>query len=181
MSKWAQDFYEIQNAVGENAKLQSKIVELVNNEPIHGKAIEGGDRIEALRNILISFFEGQTELEEAFRRVSSELPRQESPYARNNRVFADGWDKRMVRTQASRFYNQATLLILKEHGDQTCFIPHSSQEKADSACTNKLAGNNAEIDILLDRLERTYGQADYHNEVKVPNHPHCTHTIVPSS
>ncbi|WP_276301920.1 hypothetical protein [Halorussus lipolyticus] len=181
MSDWAEDFYEIQDVVVDNSNLRNKIVELVNDEPIHGKAFEGGNRTESFREILVGFFEGEMKLEESIKKVSIDLPEQESRYSGNGNVFPRGWDERLIRTQASRFYNQAVLLTLKERGDDMCHIPHSSEEDRDSACTRELAGREVEIEMLLDRLERTYQQADYHNKVKIPNHPHCTHTIVPIS
>lgn len=181
MSTWAQDFYEIQEAVDNNEEVQGEIQRLLDSKAIHGKVVEGDGRTDSLRDILNRFFEGQIRLEEAITEVSSELPRHESPHSHDNRVFADGWDERLVRTQASRFYNQAVLKLLSERGDNSCFVPHSSQEDRDSPCTIQLAGNEADTDVLLNRLERTYGQADYHDEVKIPNHPHCTHTVVPTS
>lgn len=181
MSSWAQDFYQIQETVNENTDLKSDIAELVRSEPIHGKVIEGEGRAESLREILLEFFEGDIELGETYRAVALELPRGESLHASNNRVFASGWDERLVRTQASRFYNQAVLQTLAEQDEQTCHIPHSSEEKSDSPCTRILAGGEADVELMLDRLERTYGQADYHGEVKIPEHPHCTHTITPSN
>lgn len=132
---WAQDFYEIQEAIEENEPLQQRVLESVTEEPIHGKAIEGNSRTESLRNILNRFFEGQIQLEEAISEVSSTLPRHESPHSQSNRAFADGWDERLLRTQASRFYNQAVLELLSERGDDSCFVPHSSQEDRDSPCT----------------------------------------------
>jgi len=132
---WAQDFYEIQEAIEENEPLQQRVLESVTEEPIHGKAIEGNSRTESLRDILNRFFEGQIQLEEAISEVSSTLPRHESPHSQSNRAFADGWDERLLRTQASRFYNQAVLELLSERGDDSCFVPHSSQEDRDSPCT----------------------------------------------
>lgn len=181
MAMWAQDFYEIQEALEENEPLQQRVLELVIEEPIHGKAIEGDGRTDSLRTILSRFFESQISLEEAISEVSSELPRHESPHSHSNRVFADGWDERLLRTQASRFYNQAVLERLSDQGDSSCFVPHSSREDRDSPCTIQLAEKEADTDILLNRLKRTYAEADYHDEVKIPNHPHCTHTVVPTS
>jgi len=135
MTMWAQDFYEIQEAIEENEPLQQRVLESVTEEPIHGKAIEGNSRTESLRDILNRFFEGQIQLEEAISEVSSTLPRHESPHSQSNRAFADGWDERLLRTQASRFYNQAVLELLSERGDDSCFVPHSSQEDRDSPCT----------------------------------------------
>ena len=180
MNEWAEDFYEIQDTVEKNTALQEKIQSLVSDEPIHGKVLEGDGRTESLRDILAAFFESQASLDEAVEMVASALPQNESPHLHDNRVFADGWDERLVRTQASRFYNQAVLENLKEEGNQHCYVPHSAEEDVDTDCTLQLAGNEAEVDTLLDRLVRTYGRADYHNEVKIPNHPHCTHTVVPS-
>ncbi|EMA43880.1 hypothetical protein [Halococcus saccharolyticus] len=179
--RWAQNFYEIQDAVDENPDLRGRVLDLVDTDSIHGKALEGNGRTESLRDILSEFFEGQIGLEESFKAVSTELPQGKSPHAHDNRVFAKGWDERLVRTQASRFYNQAVLHALEEDGQESCFIPHSDEEDKDSSCTIRLAGDEAEVEVMLDRLERTYGQADYHGKVKIPEHPHCTHTIVPSS
>lgn len=181
MAPWAEDFYEIPNVVSENEELQNKVLELVNDEPIHGKVTEGGDRTESLREILARFFNLDISLEEGIREVSSELPRRESPHASNNRVFPNGWAERLVRTQVSRFYNQAVLLILKDRGEQNCFVPHSSEEDFESNCTQMLAGNEVEIGPLLNRLERAHGEGEWHEEVMIPDHPHCTHAIVPSS
>ena len=181
MGNWAHDFYEIQGTVSENSDLRDRILDLVEDDPLHGKALEGDGRTESLRDILTELFEGQIGLEESFSAVSMDLPRQESPHAHDNRVFASGWDERLVRTQASRFYNQAVLHTLAENGEQKCFIPHSDEEDLESPCTIRLADNEAEVNVMLERLERTYRQADYHGKVKIPEHPHCTHTIVPRS
>src|SRR5699024_6982607 len=166
MNDWAQDFYEIQDVVQERSDLKNTVVDLIRNEPIHGKALEGDGRTESLRDILVEFFEKGIGLEEAYRAVPLELPRNESPHASNNRVFPSGWDERLIRTQASRFYNQAVLQTLTEQGEERCFIPHSSEEDLESPCTQILAGNETEVNLMLSRLERTYGQADYHGEVK---------------
>ncbi|WP_135855285.1 hypothetical protein [Halorussus salinus] len=181
MTTWAEDFYEIPEAVTANEELQNNILDLVNEQPIHGKVTQGGNRTESLREILREYFRGETNLEQAFQEVSSELPRHESPHASNNQVFAKGWAERLVRTQASRFYNQAVLLLLQERGDQTCFIPHSSEEDVSSDCTQMLAGNEVEIELLLNRLRRAHVDGEWHEEVMIPDHPHCTHTVVSTS
>ncbi|WP_227376268.1 hypothetical protein [Haladaptatus halobius] len=179
MTQYAQDFYEIPEAIKENSELRKRVLELVANEPIPGKSIEGGNRIESLRNILSAFFEGEVSLQESIQRISEELPRHESQYAHNNRVFASGWDERLARTQISRFYNQAVLLTLKEHGEEECFIPPSEHEDRDSSCTIQLAGRKTDVDSLLARLNRAYNVGEWHDEVMIPDHPHCTHTVIP--
>lgn len=179
MTEWAQDFFEISDAVNNNSELEERILDLVETEPIHGKAIEGGGRTDALREILTQFFNGEIELREAYAAVSTELPRRESPHSGNNQVFSRGWEERLIRTQGSRFYNQAVLQLLLEGGEEECRVPHSDHEDPDTKCTLILAGGTEETEVLLERLERTYSRADYHDEVKIPNHPHCTHTITP--
>jgi hypothetical protein len=181
MDNWAHGFYEIQDTVNANSGLRDRVLDLVDDDPIHGKALQGSGRTQSLRDILGEFFEGQLQLEESFRVVSMELPQEESPHARDNRTFARGWDERLMRTQASRFYNQAVLHTLTENGEKMCFIPHSDEEDRDSPCTLRLAGGEAEVDVMLDRLERAFQEEDYHGLVKIPEHPHCTHTIVPLS
>lgn len=180
-TQYAQNFFEISKAVDENGDLQELILDLVSDEPIPGKVTEGGNRTEHLRDILRSYFEGIISLDQTIQRISEELPRYDSPHAHNNRVFPDGWDKRLARTQISRFYNQAVLQVLKVQGEEKCFIPHSKHEDRDSPCTTQLAGGLAEIDILLDRLLRAYRNGEWHNEVMIPEHPHCTHTVTPEN
>ena len=179
MSQYAQDFYEIPGTVGENNELQERILELVANEPIPGKVTEGEDRLKDLRDILSTFFENEISVQESIQRISEELPRRESRYAHDNRVFASGWDERLARTQISSFYNQAVLLTLKEQGEEQCFIPHSAHEDSDSPCTIQLAGGSADIESLLNRLNRAYRDGEWHDEVMIPDHPHCTHTVTP--
>jgi hypothetical protein len=180
MTEWAQDFYEIQDAVGASPTLREDIDELVDSKPIHGQAFEGGDRKESFRDILKRFFARDINLEESYQAVSSELPRRESPHASNNQVFPSGWEERLIRIQASRFYNQAVLMNLVAQGKEECFVPHSPNEDHDTDCTLNLAGGPANTQVLLERLERKYDEADYHNEPLVPNHPHCTHAIIPA-
>ena len=179
MTEYAQDFYEIPEAVEQNSNLQERILQLLEDEPIPGKATEGGDRLKNLRGLLTEFFEVDRSIEECIQGISEELPRHESRYSTDNRVFASSWDERLARTQISRFYNQGVLQTLKENGQERCFIPHSEHEDADSSCTIQLADSTAEVDILLDRLHRSYRDGEWHDEVMIPDHPHCTHTVTP--
>jgi len=113
------------------------------------------------------------------RKPGRELPERESPYAGDNQVFRSNWNESIVRMQVSRFYNQGVLHVLRERGGTECFVPHSPDEYPDSKCTSKLAGNTAEVDVLLERLERKYDEANYSVPVTIPSRPNCTHTIVP--
>lgn len=180
MSEWAHDFYEIPESVDGNEELRDTIINLLENDPIPGKVTEGGDRIEALRGILNAVFNGNLDIWEAISQVSSELPRRESPHSANNQVFPSGWEERLIRTQISRFYNQAVLLTLVDRGHQKCFVPHSPNEDPDTPCTLNLAGQTANVGILLERLERKYRDGQWHDEITIPDHPHCTHAIVPA-
>lgn len=176
---YAQDFYEIPEAVAENDQLRERILDLTADEPIPGKATQGGDRVGTFRGILQAFFGGELTIEETIQRIPSELPRNGSPHSHDNRVFASGWNERLARTQISRFYNQAVLLGLQERGEERCFIPHSDHEDRDSPCTIQLANTTADVDMLLDRLHRAYREGEWHEEVMIPEHPHCTHTVIP--
>jgi len=177
---YAQDFYEIPEAIEENDQLRERILDLTEDEPIPGKATEGGNRVEDLRGILQAFFEAELSIEETIQRIPSELPRNDSPHSHDNQVFASGWHERLARTQISRFYNQAVLLALQEQGEERCFIPHSDHEDNDSQCTLHLANSTADIDSLLDRLNRAYREGEWHDDVMIPDHPHCTHTVIPA-
>ena len=179
MTQYAQDFYEIPDAISENDELRSKILDLVADDPIPGKVAEENDRTEALREILTEFFKGNISLEESYQRISDDLPRYESRHAENNRVFPSNWEERLSRTQISRFYNQGVLLGLQEQGEEQCYIPHSEHEDIDSPCTLQLAGGTASVDYLISCLHRAYREGKWHDDVMIPEHPHCTHTATP--
>jgi len=179
MTGYAQDFYEIADTVAQDDDLRENVLELIDEEPITGKALEGGDRKTKFRDVLREFFEGESALDETIAEISTRLPRHESPHSHDNRTFADGWDERLARTQISRFYNQAVLQRLDEAGDEECFVPHSDHEDPGSNCTLQLAGGTVDIETLRVRLQRAYQDGEYHDEPMIPDHPHCTHTVIP--
>lgn len=179
MSNFASFYDEIPAAVETNEKLQARILELVADKPIHGKAVQGDGRVKALRELLVEFFEGGLTFDELYRAIAQELPRRESPHARDNRTFSSDWNERLGRTHVNRFYNQAVLENLQEHDENACFVPHSPTEDRDSSCTQKFAGREVEVDLLLGRLDRIYDEADYSAGTTIPGHPNCTHTVVP--
>jgi hypothetical protein len=179
MTEWAEYYSEIPEAIESSNELKNKVSDLVKSRPIHGKKVEGGDREEKLKNILSGFFEGNYGFEQAYDKTYRELPERESTYAGNSQVFRSNWNESIVRMQVSRFYNQGVLHLLKERGEDECFVPYSPDQYPDSECTVKLAGGTAKVDVLLGRLERKYDEADYSTPVTIPSRPNCTHTVVP--
>lgn len=179
MTQWARHYLEIPEAIDENEDLRAKIADLIPDRPIHGKKVEGGDREHKARDILIDFFDCQFGYEEAYRRVLNDLPREESPYAHDNRTFSSDWNESLIRMHTVRFYNHGAFKHLKDLGYSQCYIPHSPHEYTDSECTRELAGGTWEIDPLLDRLTERYDNENYDTAVTIPSRPNCTHTPVP--
>ena len=173
----ATDFSEILPTLSSNDALREAVLRLIDTEPIAGKVTEGDYRLAAFRQILQELVENKIGLQEAHRRVRAEIPRISSPHASSNRVFPEGWEERLVRTQLSRFYNQAVMEMLVAEGETECFVPHSSSEDSSSPCSVQLAGRNQSLATLHSRLVQSYGQGDFSKEVKIPNHPHCTHVV----
>ena len=95
-------------------------------------------------------------------------------------MFASGWAERLVRTQFSRFYNQAVLQQLTAHGDTECFVPHSASEQASSQCSQLLAGRTHNVQGLLTLLADSYALGQFSKTPKIPDHPHCTHVVRPA-
>ena len=176
---YAKEFSEIIETVKSNPQLLKKIVLLIATESIPGKVLEGGGRLDSLRLILSDYFEGKYNINETIAEVEFRLPRQYSAYENDNRVFAKSWAERLTRTQVSRFYNQAVLSEIIETGGSECFIAHSSSEGPDSKCSQQLAGNRHSAAVLLDRLVSSYRDGNWDKDVKIPDHPHCTHTVQP--
>lgn len=176
---YANDFSEIPSAVKNNEKLRESIIYLIERENVSGKVIEGEGRLEAFRIIMISFFNGDLDVFEAAKEVEFRLPRHYSPYENNNRVFPLGWAERIVRTAVSCYYNQAVLVGIINSGSDFCFVEHSANEQRDSNCSRALAGKQHLARVLLERLVDSYRSGNWSNEVKIPDHPHCTHTVRP--
>lgn len=178
--RFAKEFSDIPLALAENEHLLGRILELVGREPMPGKATEGGERLDGLRAVLSAFFRGECNLQAAINRVELALPRAGSVHANNNRVFPNGWAERLFRTQVSRFYNQAVLEWSIGQGITKCFVPHSEAEGIDSPCSTHLAGDEHSTEDLLGRLVSAYRDGIFDAKVlKIPNHPHCTHVVVP--
>ena len=176
---YASEFSEISGCLKNNESLKAKIFELIKSEPISGKAIEGEGRLEALRIILADFFNGNWSIEQSIQEIEFRLPRNYSAHENNNRVFPQGWAERLLRTNISCFYNQAVLMTILESGNSKCFVGHSSAEGSDSNCSQQLAGSRHDASLLLERLVNSYRKGVWNKDVKIPDHPHCTHTVQP--
>ena len=177
--EYADDFFDIPYVLAHNGELREAVISLVQSEPMPGKVLEGANRLELFRLILIDLVNGEVGLQDAYLQTHETIPRTTSPHGSSNRVFAKGWAERQVRTQLSRFYNQAVLEKLRCEGAATCFIPHSDAEDATSSCTRLLAGQQQNVDMLYERLVDAYTHENWSRDVKIPNHPHCTHVVKP--
>ena len=176
---YASDFTEILAVLSRNAELRAAVEKLIQSEPIPGKALEGGNRLDAFRSVLLDLTNGRASLEEAYAQTERALPRVGSLHAHSNQVFAQGWGERLVRTQLSQFYNRAAMEKLRAAGHDRVFVPHSTAEKPDSPCSQGLAGANPDLSTLYDRLITSYRDGQFSKELKIPHHPHCTHTVKP--
>ena len=173
----ANDFTEITATLSQNAALHNAVIALIASQPMAGKVTEGGNRLDLFRNILSDLVNGNTSLDAASHKTQDELSPQTSLYASNNRVFPSGWAERLVRTQLSRFYNQAVMEKLLAEGETQCFVPHSAAEDSGSSCSLQLAGSNQDLKTLHNRLVDAYEKGIWSQTVKIPNHPHCTHVV----
>ncbi|WP_061249235.1 hypothetical protein [Leptospira alstonii] len=176
---YATEFREIPTALSNNAVLKSEMISLIKSENIPGKATEGGNRLDKLRLILENLVLGNIDISEAIKRVAEEIPRASSPHGQNNRVFPFGWEERLIRTQFSRFYNQAVLKEITKVSGAKCLIPHSTEESSSSECSVYLAGKEHLAQPLLDKLIESYSQGNFNRDYKIPHHPHCTHVVKP--
>lgn len=178
-ASYAKDFYEIPESLMNNSLLKRKALNLVQFELIAGKVTIGSSRLDDFREILIDFFDLQIDLNIAVSETERKLPRQQSVFSGDNRVFASGWAERLVRTQVSRFYNQAVLESIIESGNDDCFVKHSANEQGSSKCSLYLAGTTQSAQVMLERLKSSYGEGVWGKDLKLPEHPHCTHTFSP--
>jgi hypothetical protein len=167
--------------MADNARLKARVLEVLNRDPLPAKALEGGNRLATFKALIARIMSGEMSIATAYRQAEVDLPRQQSLHSASNRVFPSGWGERLVRTQISRFYNQAVLELVVEDGITSVDVPHSSEEDSSSDCTRLLAGGRHDAKQLLDRLIRAYAQGDFSaRDPMIPHHPHCTHVVVPA-
>lgn len=176
---YAKEFSEISQTLLINTDLCNSIIKLIDRQPIAGKVTEGGTRLDDFREILNKLVTGETNLPEAYRETEIKIPRLTSIYAGNNKVFPSGWAERLVRTQYSRFYNEAVLMQLIEEEETECMIHHSSEESSSSKCSQFLAGFAHDPHMLYQRLINAYANGVWSSDLKIPDHPHCSHVISP--
>jgi hypothetical protein len=180
MTDWATYYDEIPEALENNDSVRSHALELIAQEPILGGAVEGGTRTDDFRNILDDVFRGEESLSAAETRVERELPKSESPNSHDTQnTFNQQWAERLVRMQASRFYNQSVFEILQENGESHCYIHRSPDQDADSGCTRLLSETEQPISDLLHYLYSQQRDGNWDDGVTIPDHPNCTHTVVP--
>lgn len=72
---YASDFTAILSVLSQNAELRAAVEKLIQSEPISGKALEGGSRLSAFRNVLRDLVNGRATLDEAYARTERDLPR----------------------------------------------------------------------------------------------------------
>lgn len=177
--KYANEFNEILSALNENSEIKQKVLALIQSKPILGKSIEEDSRVDEFREILTKLVEGDIpSLEASFSEVESRLPRNQSKYSYDNRVFASGWAERLIRTHLSRFYNQAVLQDLDGNDEEECFVPASSSSNLSPRCAI-IQNQNYNVKELLQNLINNYDLGQYDKSIKIPEHPHCTHVVKP--
>lgn len=176
---WATHFFEIPDALENNPEVKSLAIDLIEDEPLQAKSLDGGDRKSKFRNILTDHFTGVIGFEEAKRRVNQELPRSESPHRHDNRTFNKQWIDRLVRSGSSRFYNHAVLLTLEDRGEKLVYVPESPHQDRSKKCTQRLVGREIPIQELRMNLERAYRHEEWEAFPRIPFKPNCTHTVIP--
>lgn len=179
MTEWATFYDEIPDALANNDELREHTAGLVPEEPIIAKSLEGGSRTEDFREIIAAFLSGDIDQETAEQQVWDELPPRESPHRGNNQLFHHQWAERLIRSQGSRFYNQAVMEILVDRGVTECYVPYSPRQDPDSACTQQLERGTHAVSDLLETLYEQQREGNWGIGVTIPGHANCTHTVVP--
>jgi hypothetical protein len=173
---WASEFWDILPTIRERTDLQRRMIELLAQDT-PGKATEGPSRLLSFRGIMTELSRGNLDLSEAYQEVSHQLPRRTSRHAHNNRVFASGWEERLVRTQLSRLYNQSVLETIIASGSDFCFVPHSSTENPDNPCSVILARREAQCPLVASAADRQLHSRELEHGSENPGpsslHPRC--------
>ena len=89
-NSWAEDFYEILGSLKEKADLCETVKELIRTKKIVGKSLEGGNREEVFREILINLVEDNVNLDQSYKLVENKLSEATSIYKGDKRTFPSG-------------------------------------------------------------------------------------------
>lgn len=176
--RWANEFSEIVSTVSVRPDIRASM-QSATKISVPGKATDGGDRWRKFAGILEDHFCGKISFADSIAKIARDLPRSSSSHRDSNRVFANGWEERLIRTQLSRLYNQSVLEILLQRGDEECFVPHSSAEDVTTRCSSEAAGRNHSTKTMYKNLVDSYIDGNWNDLLKIPHHPHCTHVIHP--
>ena len=174
---WAENFYEILESLRLKDELLQNVKLLIETKEIVGKSLQGGNRKQEFRDILTNLVDGNITLSDSYGLVERQISRSSSMFNGDNRVFPNNWGERLVRTNLSKFYNQAVLIYILNQGDTTCFVPHSQHEEGTQCSIS--AGQIYDARSMLHKLEQAYEGGIFSREFKIPDHPHCTHVIIP--
>ncbi|MGV8162478.1 MAG: hypothetical protein ACP5N2_04075 [Candidatus Nanoarchaeia archaeon] len=177
---YASEFCEIQTALTNNASLRKRTVDLIKIKQIHNPTIEEEDRLKIFRDILVDFVTGEIlSLDFTYARVEQKLPKIESKYAKDNKIFTKHWKEHLVKTQLSRFYNHAVLEELAENNYKECFIPPAESAFHNYACMHS---TNAKCDVqeLLQNIIDHYELNKENIHLILPEHPDCAHVVAPA-
>jgi hypothetical protein len=176
---WALQFADIPDTLARRPDLRAAMRALLAEHEIPVKVSEGGDRRARRKAILDALFAGDTTFEAAVADAEHRLSRDDSPHKVNNAVFARGWARRLIHTHTNVYYCWAVVDALLAAGEARCFVPHSTAESADSACSRQLAGKDHDAKVMRQRIIQAYVDKRVMRVALVPNHPHCTHVLAP--
>ena len=119
IDKYASNFYEILTVLGKNDEIKSIVIELIKTKLIPGKITEEQTRKKKFRRVLEQLVNGEIQtLKSGYNKVALNIPESTSKYEGDRRVFSRDWAERLMRTQLSRFYNQAILTLLLKSGEK---------------------------------------------------------------
>jgi hypothetical protein len=177
---YAEDFSQILPVLSREADLRDAVLRLVENNAAVGKILDGAGRLAQHRLVMKRLVAGQTLWTQALREAESQLSPTTSPHGGDRRVFPSGWRERYLRTQLSRYYNQAVMELLIADGRARCFVPHSRDEDPSTRCSTDLANRDHDLVVFHRRLVDGHERNRWSSDPTIPDHPHCTHVVRPT-
>ena len=172
---YANEYAEIPGALSRNRPLLNRMLKLVECETIRHVAVADAGRLSAFRAILRRLANGGIDESGATSAVTAAFSAPGLRAEDRGQGFGAGWERRLVRFQFSRFYNQAVLEHLLDQRSAICLVPRSSEERPAEPCTALLAGRRQHVSVLHEGLVEAFRHGRLSREPTVPNHPECTH------
>jgi hypothetical protein len=116
---WATDHTDLLETLAQRSDLKRLMLHLIATERILEPELEAPQRVQEFRRLLTQLLRERDDVAWIASQLEERLSSRDAVYRQDAMLFEPGWAGRVVRRQLLRFYNQAVLMTLTDHGWQS--------------------------------------------------------------